>query len=200
MLGKFLPTWVAEAAVIALAALALAVPFWLTYEHGSTVATVRAEAKAAQLAEDHATAMARAQAAAWETERALTARAQLAEAALAQQRAAHAREATHLKQEITRVTTQYRTALDAALSDRPGDVFTVGFVRLYNAALGAGGDRALPEAGLAGGAAAPPAPAEALDSGVRQRDILGHIVEYGQRCRGLEAQLNALIDVIEVQR
>lgn len=201
MLAKFSPDWLKDVALGVLITLVIAVPCGLLgYARGASVTVDQAEAKAARLAKVHATALAHATAAAWEAERAHLARAQAAESRLAQARSTHAREASSLKQEISRVTTQYRTALDAALTDRPGDVFTVGFVRLYNAALGAGGGLAMPADELAGRPAAPPDPADALDSGVRQADLLAHITDAGERCRGLDAQLNAVIDVIEAQR
>jgi hypothetical protein len=78
-------------------------------------------------------------------------------------------------------------------------VFTVGWVRDFNLALGAN----LPATG--GGAAttrsaqaawpAPGTDAELLESGVTPADILAHAQDYGRWARNNLAQLNALLDL-----
>jgi hypothetical protein len=78
-------------------------------------------------------------------------------------------------------------------------VFTAGWVRDFNLALGAG----LPATG-AGTAtpgtaqaawATPGADAELLESGVTPADILAHAQDYGRWARNNLAQLNALLDL-----
>ena len=116
--------------------------------------------------------------------------------ALADEKAAHAQEKQSLLRRIANVTTVYVPAPGLAPQPLPRAVFTAGFVREYNAAIG------LPAA--ATGAAAPglggtAETAEASDawlrdSGLSQADILAHIADYGERCRNLEAQVNRLLD------
>lgn len=117
---------------------------------------------------------------------------------LAEQRQ-HAAESATLKQRITHVTTLYKRALDAAPEPLPVCLFTRGWLRDYNAALG------LPGAELSAGATSPAAApdaaraadAELLASGITAADILAHASDYGRYCRDLASQTNALIDVIE---
>ena len=117
---------------------------------------------------------------------------------LAEQRQ-HAAESATLKQRITHVTTLYKRALDAAPEPLPVCLFTRGWLRDYNAALG------LPGAELSAGATSPAAApdaartadAELLASGITAADILAHASDYGRYCRDLASQTSALIDVIE---
>ena len=71
-------------------------------------------------------------------------------------------------------------------------IFTGGFVRLYNEAIGLSGDALSetlcprqPDGRTGAGAAA----CEELMDGVTEADVLQHISYYGKRCRGLEAQV-----------
>ncbi|WP_051298673.1 hypothetical protein [Marinobacterium litorale] len=113
------------------------------------------------------------------------------------EKAAIAHRANQLEERIAYVTEHYRPAPDSAPEPRPDCVFTRGFVGLYNSAISPAGVSA---AGAAPGADGAPgtAASAAADplgiSGVRQPDILNHIVGYGSRCQQIEAQLNALID------
>lgn len=103
-----------------------------------------------------------------------------------------------LQERIPHVTTVYRPAPAAAPVAIPHCVFTRGWVRDFNLALGAG----LPAAGASTAAAgaeatawpAPGADAELLESGVSQADILAHAKDYGAWVKRNLAQLNALID------
>ncbi|MGV2287287.1 hypothetical protein AAHK20_01115 [Trinickia sp. YCB016] len=128
--------------------------------------------------------------AARERERALNDYAASLAAQLLEARRRHASEAQDLKRRIDHVTDSYRPAPDAPLHPLPACVFTAGFVGVYNAAIDAG---PLPEADAAAVADGAPGAAETLDSGVRQRDVLAHLIDYGQRCRGIEAQLNRVL-------
>lgn len=127
---------------------------------------------------------------------------------LADERRQHAAEKAGLLKRITNVTTVYVPVPGAAPEPLPRSVFTAGFVREYNAALGIGLGSDLPAA--TGGVAAPgadaapgPAPAagaglrgqfaDLADSGLGQADILAHIADYGERCRNLESQLSRLL-------
>lgn len=103
-----------------------------------------------------------------------------------------------LQERIPHVSTVYRPAPAAEPVALPRCVFTAGWVRDYNLALGAG----LPAAGTgttASNAAAAtwPAPgtdAELLESGVTPADILAHAQDYGRWARTQAAQVDALLD------
>lgn len=83
-------------------------------------------------------------------------------------------------------------------------VFTRGFVRQYNAALGY--DDASVDSGHAGsattanpGAGTAPRPPEAPDAGLRnsgvsQRDVLANIIDNAKQCRIWRSQINGLLD------
>ncbi len=128
---------------------------------------------------------------------------------LTDERRKHATEKQSLLKRIANVTTVYVPVPGAAPEPLPRSVFTVGFVREYNAALGigrgsdlsaaAGGDAAAgadtsPGAGQAAGAGLRGQFADLQDSGLVQADILAHIADYGERCRNFESQLNRLLD------
>ncbi|MDK3025564.1 hypothetical protein QO239_23500 [Cupriavidus taiwanensis] len=106
-----------------------------------------------------------------------------------------------LRSRVDRVTTVYREAPGAALKPVPQCIFTRGWLRDYNAAIGA----AVPAAGEGAGASAQ-APAagvaadgddELVPAGIDPRSILSHHIDYGARARKLEEQLNRLIDYEE---
>lgn len=130
-------------------------------------------------------------------ERAETQRAAALAGDLFAEKARHALESDELKRRIASVTSQYRPAPDAPLQDLPRCVFTAGFVRVWNAAAGADG---VPATSAAAGAVAPARADDALDSGVRQDDILAHHVDASRRSRDIESQLNKLIDYIEGEK
>lgn len=103
-----------------------------------------------------------------------------------------------LQERIPHVTTVYRPTPAAEPVALPRCVFTAGWLRDYNLALGAG----LPAAGTGAAvsnaaAAAWPAPgtdAELLESGVTPADILAHAQDYGRWARALAAQVDALLN------
>jgi len=83
-------------------------------------------------------------------------------------------------------------------------VFTAGFVREYNAAIGAGdvpGAAPASTADAAGQASQPTTGADAWlrESGLSQADILAHAGDYGQYCRDLGSQVNGLQDFVAMQ-
>ncbi|MDH1055613.1 lysis protein [Aquipseudomonas alcaligenes] len=126
-------------------------------------------------------------------------RANQAEALLLSQQAGHDQDHQQLQERIPHVTTVYRPAPAAAPVVIPRCVFTAGWVRDFNLALGAG----LPATGGGAATAGPaqaawPAPgtdAELLESGVTPADILAHAQDYGRWARNNLAQLNALLDL-----
>ncbi|SOZ12068.1 hypothetical protein [Cupriavidus taiwanensis] len=106
-----------------------------------------------------------------------------------------------LRTRVDRVTTVYREAPGAALKPLPVCIFTRGWLRDYNAAIGA----AVPAAGE-GASASSQAPAagiaadgddELAPAGIDASSILTHHIDYGARTRKLEEQLNRLIDFEE---
>lgn len=108
---------------------------------------------------------------------------------------------TALARKVAHVTTTYRPAPDAPAVALPEPVFTWGFVRVWNAATGA---CAVPAADAAGRADAEARACQApgadpagdlAPSGLSEADILHGVNDYASRCRGIEAQLEALIDL-----
>lgn len=126
-------------------------------------------------------------------------RANQAEEKLLGQQSGHDQEHQQLKERIPHVTTVYRPAPAAAPVVIPRCVFTGGWVRDFNLALGAG----LPAAEISTAASGtaqtawptPGADAELLESGVTPADILAHAQDYGRWARNNLSQLNALLDL-----
>ena len=164
------------------------------YSLGHRSAKADGDAALAKLQRDHAVAAAKA---ADEARLRLVAEVErnnrLAQA-LADEKVTHAQEKQSLLRRIANVTTVYVPAPGLAPRPLPRAVFTAGFMREYNTAIG------LPTAGTAaagvgGTAKAGQAPDTwLLDSGLSQADILAHIADYGERCRNLDAQVNRLLD------
>lgn len=106
-----------------------------------------------------------------------------------------------LQERIPHVTTVYRPAPAAAPVAIPHCVFTRGWVRDFNLALGAGlpatGARTTAPSTQAAAWPAPGSDAELLESGVSPADILAHARDYGKWALSNLAQLNALLDVTE---
>lgn len=213
MFSSLLRTRIGVAAAVAVLALLVVGPSGFLF--GYRYARAIGEAKLVQAHADHAEFIAELNASRADAERDARARLQaeqrranvLAESLIATE--AQLAEAQHqLKRRIKRVTTVYRPAPDAPPQPVPAPVFTWGFVRLLNDAIGAGaGD--LPAAGATAGAAQAPGATEAahaglLDdlapSGVTPEDLLAHLVDYAARCRAIEAQLSQLISYHEGRR
>ncbi|APC14543.1 lysis protein [Pseudomonas frederiksbergensis] len=109
----------------------------------------------------------------------------------------HAEEKRQLQERISHVTTQYRPAPGAAAQPIPRCVFTAGWLRDYNAALGVPAPRPGAAATAAEQAAwpTPGTDAELLESGVTPADILAHAQDYGLWARTNLVQLNGLLDL-----
>jgi len=124
-------------------------------------------------------------------------RANQAEALLLGQMDRHAQDQQQLQERIPHVTTVYRPAPAAAPVVIPRCVFTAGWLRDYNLALGV----SAPAAGTAATPAnqtawpTPGTDAELLESGVTPADILAFAQDYGRWARDINAQLNALLDL-----
>ncbi|CAG9261997.1 Putative phage protein Rz [Burkholderia diffusa] len=189
--GQCVAAAAGAAAIGALAAGALA--FFGGYHAGA----LAGDAKVAKLERQYADGARDAVEQARIKERAETQRAAALAGDLFAEKARHALESDELKRRIASVTSQYRPAPDAPLQDLPRCVFTAGFVRVWNAAAGADG---VPATSAAAGAVAPAGVDDALDSGVRQDDILAHHVDASRRSRDIESQLNKLIDYIEGEK
>lgn len=133
-----------------------------------------------------------------------TLRAHELEAQFDQAKIQHALEKKALLKRINDVTTVYVPRPGAAPEPLPHCVFTTGFVREYNAAIGAGdvpGAAPASTADAAGQAAqlATGADAWLRGSGLSQADILAHAGDYGQYCRDLGSQVNGLQDFVAMQ-
>lgn len=101
-----------------------------------------------------------------------------------------------LTREIASVTTNYRRALDAQLEPLPPAVFTNGFVRVWNSALGVAGAAVQATTGTSG-IAAPPGgtgATDSLDSGLGQAALLLNHNRNSERAAACRAQLNSLIE------
>jgi predicted GNAT family N-acyltransferase len=124
-------------------------------------------------------------------------RAQAAEESLFQQFGIHADDVKQLQERIPHVTTQYKASVGAAAQPIPRCVFTAGWLRDYNTALGVPAARSATAAGTAAktASAAPGTDAELLESGVTPADILAHAQDYGRWARDNLAQLNTLLDL-----
>lgn len=102
---------------------------------------------------------------------------------------------TALQEQIRHVTTQYRRTPHAPVEPLPGCVFTRGFVRVYNRAIGADSVPATGVAAAADGEARATSTADTL-SDINRTDILNNVVANGSRCQRIENQLNTLIDYL----
>jgi len=166
------------------------------YHFGHRVAQAVGQAALSDLQRQYAEASRAAMGEARAKERELTAYADHLSERLSAERAQHAQQANQLKRSMAHVTRQYRSALDAPLQPLPQCVFTRGCVGVWNTAIGVGVGRVSSASAALSLADAPDA-ADTLDSGVQLADLLAHHVDDGQRCRGIEAQLNRVLDWIE---
>lgn len=103
----------------------------------------------------------------------------------------------NLNKEIAHVTTSYRRTLDAQLEPLPPAVFTNGFVRVWNSALGVSGAAAVQAntgtSGIAASAGGTRA-TDSLDSGLGQAALLLNHNRNSERAAVCRAQLNGLIN------
>jgi hypothetical protein len=108
-------------------------------------------------------------------------------------------EKRQLQERIPHVTTQYIAAPGAVAQPIPRCVFTAGWLRDYNTALGVPTPRPGTAATTSEKAAWPATgtDAELLESGVTAADILAHAQDYGVWARSNLVQLNALLDLQE---
>ncbi|WP_095128678.1 lysis protein [Pseudomonas sp. Irchel s3h14] len=108
-------------------------------------------------------------------------------------------EKRQLQERIPHVTTQYIAAPGAVAKPIPRCVFTAGWLRDYNTALGVPTPRPGTAATTSEKAAWPATgtDAELLESGVTAADILAHAQDYGVWARSNLVQLNALLDLQE---
>ncbi|KWZ44878.1 hypothetical protein WS72_13435 [Burkholderia savannae] len=169
--------------------IASAIAYFSGYHAGSSVGDAKVAKRERLYAEAERAAVEQARM----KEREETQRAAVLAGDLFAEKARHALESGELKRRIASVTNQYRPVPDAPLQNLPHCVFTGGFVRLWNAAASANG---LPSADTSAGAGASAGADDALDSGVRQDDVLAHHIDTAQRSRDIESQLNKLIDFI----
>lgn len=124
-------------------------------------------------------------------------RANQAEALLLGQMDKHAQDQQQLQERIPHVTTVYRPAPAAVPVAIPRCVFTAGWLRDFNLALGVPAPTSGTTAVTAQTApwATPGTDAELLESGVTPADILAFAQDYGRWARDNLAQLNQLLDL-----
>jgi len=125
---------------------------------------------------------------------------------LRQDKADTAKRNGELQKEIDYVTEHWTPPGKTAPEPAPACVFTHGFVRVYNSAIGAASDSSanLPAIVRATGTAGAASAAQTADpslqtSPVQRADILQHITGYGQQCQNTANQLNRLIDYLQSQ-
>lgn len=106
--------------------------------------------------------------------------------------------ATNCK-EVTRVSTLYRKALDAAPEPVPACVFTRGWVRLYDRATGAELPAAPADPQELLRRPAKPQPLSSSIQASTRRELLAHRIDYAEQCRNSAAQLDRLIDLLEAR-
>lgn len=102
-----------------------------------------------------------------------------------------------LNKEIANVTTSYRRTLDAQLEPLPPAVFTNGFVRVWNSALGIADAATVQASTSAVGVAAPAGgtgATDSLDSGLGQAALLLNHNRNSERAAACRAQLSRLIE------
>lgn len=111
----------------------------------------------------------------------------------------YAKEKQLLQERIPHVTTQYRPAPGAVTQPIPRCVFTAGWLRDFNTALGvpAPGAGTTTTQPAQAPWATPGTDAELLESGVTPADILAYAQDYGLWVRNNLAQLNGLLDLQE---
>lgn len=159
------------------------------YRMGYGKAEAEGQAIVAEVRQEYAQAIAKSERAARERLQAEMARADAVAVELTAAKSAHSADIKTLKARIANVT------LNST------HIFSVEFVRVYNAAIGAdpgylhsAGGASGAEGRTSSGATADTGLLDA-DSGVSEADILAHIADYGQRCRDIEAQLRGWIDL-----
>jgi hypothetical protein len=105
-----------------------------------------------------------------------------------------------LSRNVPRVTTIYRPAPNAAPQPLPACLFTTGFVRNWNAALGVSGLQAAQTTSDFTDPASQSGATDGIDgtdlnpADINQADLLTNHIDNATRCQGIEKQLNLLID------
>lgn len=165
------------------------------YQQGLAVG----EAELTALRLEHATQTQAATADAFRRYREQVTRANDAEDRLLQSMDERVKENQHIEERIAHVSKQFRPAPGAKAQPAPHCVFTVGWLRDFNTALGVPGASTGPVTSRYGKApwSAPGTDAGLLESGVTPADILSHAIDYGHWARGLADQVNALLQARE---
>lgn len=121
-------------------------------------------------------------------------------------KAATAKRNGELLKEIDYVTEHWTPPGKTSHEPAPACMFTNGFVRVYNSAIGAADHSAsnlsatVRATGVAGTTSTTQTPDPSLQpSSIQRADILQHITSYGQQCQDTADQLNSLIDYLEKQ-
>lgn len=164
--------------------------FWKGYQYGHATAEAIGNASIASLQSKHDEAYARAletlnQKIQKEAQSALESGNKLAQA-----KVDHEKEKSRLQRQIKEITAGSTC------------VFSSDFVRVWNEAIGAACGNTMPSSDHPAGTDGTPGTCTSTGAGisgknVSEADVLGHITYYGTRCRNLEAQINAWIDLAE---
>lgn len=168
-----------------------------TYGIGMRHGQARGEANVETLKNRHAEQRLSAERDAFLRFRQQISRAQQSEELMFEYMARHAEQAKTRQERIPHVTTRYLPAPSQVAQPVPHCVFTVGWLRDFNAALGVPSDltRAADTEPAETPNGATRANAELLESGVTPADILAHAQDYGLWVRHLVEQLNAVLDL-----
>ncbi|KGF30480.1 hypothetical protein [Oligella urethralis] len=168
----------------------------LVYFKGYHDAELKAKAEYAQLQTRYAIATESANRLNRELYESEVLRANEAEMRLAESREQFAQENQSLRKRIKDVTTAYQREKNSQPESLPAAIFVNGWVHEYNRALyGDAYAQASTATTNAQGYTQAATATESgilLASGVTQADVLSHVSDYGQWCRGLVAQIEAL--------
>ncbi|VVE59820.1 hypothetical protein PCA31118_00026 [Pandoraea captiosa] len=168
----------------------------MAYEHGLTVAQAKGDRALSELQRQQAQASVSALSGTFQGYVANVARGQQAEGKFVLAVSASDTQKSILKGAIDAVS-QPRHERQPVASDRIEYrcVFSNGFVRLWNAAAGLdAGHGGLPDSAPVAGTEHDSGEDAAIDSGVSQADLLDWFVDYSNRARHVESQLNGVID------
>jgi hypothetical protein len=196
--------YVKIAAAFALAAL-IGIAFWKTYDAGYDKAAAIGATNLANYKATIAQASAKAASVAFGRYAADVTRAQAAESGFLNIRRTDDNRAEALKEQIDAVSQPYVPAppqlhnVQSAATVTPlySCRFSIGFVRLWNAAAGIAddSDAALQASAYPGGVTGGSSSDATTDSGVSQADILHWFIDYANRAHGTENKLKAIRDL-----
>jgi hypothetical protein len=209
LIAKYAKVIVGIVIAVVIAAL-VGLAFEKTYQHGYNVAKALGDKSLSDYKASIAQASASAASDAFGRYAADVTRGQTAESGFLTARSFGAAQATVLKEHIDEVTASPVRAIQSGSTRQsvasfpavPQCLFTVGFVRLWNAAAGIADDRdrALQAGTGTGNAADGPGTDAATCSGVSQADIIDWFIDYSNRARDTENKLKGVRAALPVQQ